>query len=262
MDKKLEEKIKNIRSKYKSELVDQQEVEMSFLDEVNELIQVILKDSSIDVYTVLSEERLNEWKKSKFKRFLLKFDLRKTFYFLLLCTITGFLVSEAIGFYSETDVPTTKDWVKAILTEVCFIFLSSYRAIGKMATVAVSTLRVAVFSLMLFVITSGVFFSSATDRSEIANISYQIELVEKQIDDKDKTIERFRSKGWDINAARAEKEKTVLVKKLLELKQRQVETKKSEDISDLIEYKAYGKAIFRVILLFISVLLSRRLFSL
>jgi hypothetical protein len=270
-DKEIVDQVKKIRKRYKTELVDVEEVEMDFIDEVNSLIKKIFGDSSNDVYTALTPGKLEKWKNSrkrKIRNYLRKFTsifTRKNFlnfmYFLLLCTITGFLVSEAVSFYAVDGVIEAKTWVKAILTEVCFIFLSGYRAIGKMQTFFVGILRVAVFCLMLFVITSGVAFQGASDVSEISNVDKQIEMIERSIEKKEELIKFFKEKRQILNTIKQENALDKLREKLLELKNRQLETGKSQEVSDLIVYKSYGKAAFRVILLFISVLLSRRMFK-
>ena len=56
---------------------------------------------------------------------------------------------------------------------------------------------------------------------------------------------------------RTEKEK--LTTQLIDLKQQQAKGATAE-VSKLVQYKAYGKAFFRVILLFISILVTRRIF--
>jgi len=263
-DKEIIDQVKKIRSRYKTELVDTNEVEMSFIDEVNDLIKKIFGDSSNDVYTALTPGKLDKWKNSKrrkVKRFLGKIFNMNSLYFLLLCTITGFLVSEAVSFYAVDGLIETKTWVKAILTEVCFIFLSGYRASGKWNTVAVSSLRVTIFVLMMFVITSGVAFQGASDVAEIDNVDKQIELLERSIEKKEELIDFFRKKRQILNTIKQENALDKLREKLLDLKNRQLDTGKSAEVSNLIIYKSYGKAMFRVVLLFISVLLSRRMFK-
>ena len=56
---------------------------------------------------------------------------------------------------------------------------------------------------------------------------------------------------------RLEKEK--LTTKLIKLKEKQA-AGATQEVSELIRYKAYGKAFFRVLLLFISILVTRRIF--
>ena len=270
-DKEIVDQVKKIRKRYKTELVDVEEVEMDFIDEVNSLIKKIFGDSSSDVYTALTPGKLEKWKnnrKRKILNHLRKFMgifTRKNFlnfmYFLLLVTITGFLVSEAVSFYAVDGVIETKTWVKAILTEICFIFLSGYRAVGKVQTFFVGILRVAVFCLMLFVITSGVAFQGAGDVAEIDNVDKQIELIERSIEKKEELIKFFKAKRQILNTIKQENALDELRQRLLDLKNRQLESGKSKEVSDLIVYKSYGKAAFRVILLFISVLLSRRMFK-
>lgn len=265
-DKKVIESVNRIRKKFKTETDGNKEekAQLNFLDELNALIRYIFKDNSTDVYTALSPEALERWKKQKWKRWFSRLfhgiNPYKISLFLLLATITGFLVSEALGFYAIDDVFTTKTYVKAILTEVCFIFLSGYRSSGKLATVFVSALRVSIFALMLFVITSQVLFSGAQTESDISNIAQQIEFIQEQIVEKDKLIKFYSDKNWGVNVRLQSEEKAKLVAKLLELKERQIKEKKSENTKDLVRYKTYGRAAFRVIILLISVLITRRLF--
>jgi hypothetical protein len=114
---------------------------------------------------------------------------------------------------------------------------------------------------MLFVITSSVAFQGAGDVAEIDNVDKQIELIERSIEKKEELIKFFKAKRQILNTIKQENALDKLRGKLLDLKNRQLDTGKSKEVSDLIVYKSYGKAAFRVILLFISVLLSRRMFK-
>ena len=263
-DNELLSSVKNIRSRFKTELEDPDKAQLSFIDELNELIKKIFHDDPLDVYTTLTPGELEKWKKKRFSRWVSRkirdFDYRSWMYFLLLCTITGFLVSEAVSFYVGEGAAVGKTWLKAILTEVCFIFLSGYRAAGWLQTSMVVTLRVAMFSLMMFVITSDLTFKSVSFSSESANISQQVELIEKQIKDTQDTIEFYKKKGWGASVNKQESEKRALVEKLIKLKEEQGKGK-TQDVSDTIRYKSYGSAAFRIMLMLISVLITRRLFK-
>lgn len=263
-DKQLIERINKIRGRYKTELEDEDEVQLSFIDEMNDLIRGIFKDEPTDVYTTLTPGELERWKSKRIRRriskFFRNFDVLKLAYFLLLASITGFLVSEAIGFYAIAGAVTFKTYVKAILTETCFIFLSGYRAVGKVQTALVGALRVALFCLMLFVISSDVTMKGVSSISEIDKIQEKIVLLEDQIKEKDTAIEFYRKKNWGVNMRKQLDEKDKLVAELLELKKQQIEGKSSE-VSDQIVYQTWGRAAFRIILLLISVLLTRRLFK-
>lgn len=260
---KILEHIKNIRSDYEAKQVDEQEEELDFLDHLNKLVQLIVGDSTFSVYTALEKNSLERWKNNKFKRWLKKLivsNFQNTLYFLLLATITGFLVSEALSFYAIGGALSTKTYVKAILTEVCFIFLSGYRSSGKIEFIGVGALRVSIFTLMMFVITSQAFDTGVKTISENAAIAQQIQLLEEQIEQKDKEIEYFKSIKYKKNATRTTIEKQKLIEKLVKLKEEQA-AGKNEDVSKVEEIKMYGRAAFRVILLFISVLITRRIFS-
>lgn len=262
-NKEVLSKIEKLREEYQAELQDKNEEELSFLDKMNDLVRTIFKDHSLSVYTVFSEQKLDEWKRKKFIRWiknLFNKNIKNIFYLTLLTSITGFLVSEALDFYSDGDVVDFKTYVKAILTEVCFIFLSGYRSSTRLQSVGVSLLRVSIFCLMLFVITSKTFIDSSVNIGNTVSIESQVVLLQKQIDEKEKTIEFYKQKNWPVTTKQLTMEKDKLVDKLIELKQKQAEGA-NKDVSDLVKYKSYGKAFFRVLLLFISLLISRRIFS-
>jgi len=256
--------VNKIRSRFRTELEDPDEQQLSFIDELNELIKKIFKDDPMDVYTTLSPGELDKWKKKRWRRWFIRkvsgINFQFLLYFLLLSTITGFLVSEAVSFYAVESAIASKAWIKAILTEICFIFLSGYRAAGWVQSVFVGMLRVSIFCLMLFVVTSDLAFKSVSTTAISDNISQQVELVEKQIKDTRETIEFYKKKGWGVSVNKHELEKRALVEKLMKLKEEQGKGK-TEDVSKVVEYQAYGRAAFRVLLMFISVLITRRLFK-
>jgi hypothetical protein len=261
----IEDKVNRIRKSFASETADENDtIEMSFLDEVNGLIHAIFKDEPMDVYTALTPGELEKWKNQKWRRRWARIresaDTKALLYLTLLLTITGFLVSEAVAFYGHGDVITAKTWMKAILTEVAFIFLSGYRSEGTAQKIGVGALRVSIFILMMFVITSEVAMQGTGTVAEIDNIQAQIEVVEKEIADTDKLIAFYLKKDWPIRVSILQDKKAKLVKKLLELKERQNDGK-SVEVSALVQYKLLAKAAFRIILLFISVLITRRLFK-
>jgi hypothetical protein len=261
-DQEILNKVNKLRRDYQVELEDSEKETMSFLDEINDLIRKIFSDSSLSVYTVFSQENLDKWKQSRLKRWIhntIFGNISKLFYFLLLVTITGFLVSEALEFYAINGVINTKTYVKAILTEVCFIFLSGYRSDTKIQTAAVGVLRTSVFCLMLFVITSKTFIDSQKTTSNTDVIAQQIVLLEEQIQQKQKDMDYYLKKDWPRNYSATRLEKEKLTTKLIELKEKQA-AGATKEISDLVRYKAYGKAFFRVLLLFISILITRRIF--
>lgn len=262
-DKELLNQVERIRKKFKTIDSDETENELSYLDELNALIRKIFKDDPTDAYTVLSEKGLERWKKQKFKRLLFRafknFRLQKVFYFLLLLTITGFLVSEALNFYAIDGVISTKTYVKAILTEVCFIFLSGYRSEGKIATAWVNVLRAGIFTLMIFVISSQTFLSGAQKASEIDLIDVQVQTIEKQIDEAEAQMKHYKEINWPRNYTQTRIKKEELQEKLLKLREEQA-SGKNQSVSQIEKTRTYGKAAFRVLLLFISMLITRRLF--
>jgi hypothetical protein len=261
-DKEIVDKINKLRNGYQVELEDTEEETMSFLDEINDLIRKIFDDSSLSVYTVFSQENLDKWKKARFTRWFknkILGNIQNFLYLLLLITITGFLVSEALEFYAIDGVIDTKTYVKAILTEVCFIFLSGYRSDTKLQTAAVGVLRASIFCLMLFVITSKTFIDSQKTTSNTDVIAQQIVLLEDQIKQKQKDMDYYLKKDWPRNYSATRLEKEKLTTKLIVLKEKQA-AGATQEVSELIRYKAYGKAFFRVLLLFISILVTRRIF--
>lgn len=264
-NKELIEQAKKIKKGYATVMADEEEEQLTFLDEVNKLVRIIFKDTPADIYTILAEGELEKWKKQKwkrrFKKFLSSVSIFRILYFILLATITAFLVSEALPFYALGGVITAKTYIKAILTEICFIFLSGYRAGGRLETAAVGVLRVGIFCLMMFVVTSEVAMQGQGNIAKINNISIQIETLEKQVESKEKEIKFYMKKNWGNNTRQRILERDKLNEQLRELKERQIKEGASQEVSTLIQYKTYGKAFFRFILMMISVLISRRLFK-
>jgi len=264
-DKELLKRAELIRQGYKSIETDEEEEQLSFLDELNALVRHILKGEPIDIYTLLTPEELEKWKKAKFKRHVKRL-LSKIFkshflYFILLATITVFLVLEALPFYATAGAIVGKTYLKAILTEVCFVFLAGYRSVGRVQTVLVSILRVSIFCLMLFVISSEVTLEGARDISKIENIAGRIARLEQQIDKTENDIERYKSINWPKNMTVSIRKREELEKEVQDLRLRQESEGASENVSQLIQYKTYGKAVFRLILMFVSVLITRRLWK-
>jgi len=259
-DKQILESVERLRRRFKTEVKrDKDAVKMTFLDEVNSLIRKVFHDSDTDVYDAFHPEFLEKWKKRWFRRLLAKLNFQKILIFILLMTITGFLVSEALPFYAVAGI-TASTWVKAILTEVCFIFVSSYRAIGKMQTAMITFARAGIFALMLFVISSEVTLDGINQVNEIDVISQKIEFIQEQIRQKDELIEFYKKKDWGVNTRKQIDEKDKLVEQLIDLKNEQINGK-NENASDLIIWKTWAKAFFRVVLMFISMLISRKLFK-
>jgi len=262
-DDEIVKKIKDLRDSYKVELEDHEEESLSFLDKINNLITSIFNDSTLSVYSVFSQENLDSWKKKRLSRSIKGFlynNVKNILYMTLLVTITAFLVSEALDFYSVEGLIDTKTYVKAVLTEICFIFLSGYRSEGKWQTAAVSVLRVGIFCLMLFAITSKTLINSSKVENTSNVIQQQVILLEEQIKEKKDTIKYYKDKNWPVTTKQMIKEKDILLKKLIILKEKQTDGA-STKVSRLIVYKSYGRAFFRVLLLFISILITRRIFT-
>lgn len=256
------ESVANIRRKFKTEAKrDPEAVKLSFLDEVNALIRKIFVDDDLDVYDALSPDMLEKWRKKRFRRLLQKIKLKKILLFLLLLTITGFLITQALPFYALDGIISTETWVQAILTEVCFIFVSSYRAIGWLQTSIAYIARVSIFALMLFIVSAEVMMHGTNQINEINVIGQKITLIESQIQSKDELIKFYKDKKWPSSVRKQSDEKDALLKQLIALKDEQIDGK-SQDVSTLVQYKTWAKAFFRVILMLMSVLISRRLFSL
>lgn len=265
MENPLEQQAEKIRKDFLSVTEDENETSLSFLDEINALVRIVLKDEPIDVYTLITPGELEKWRKAKIKRqfnkLVSKFSLKSSLYFILLVTITAFLVHEALPFYAEGQI-TTKTWIQAILTEVCFIFLSGYRSDSSIQQKFVPILRASIFALMLFVITSEVTLKGAKDINTIDSIQDRIERLEKYIDQTNKEIEYYKSIDWKRRMSQSIKKRDELELQIQELKERQEKEGASVQVSKLLQYKVYGKAVFRVILMLISVLITRRLFKL
>lgn len=261
--KEILQHIKDMKSLYETQPADVVEEEMSFLDKMNRLIQLILNDDSFSFYTALEKDSIEQWKKKRFSRWLKKTfvsNYKQTFYFLFLFSITAFLVSEAVTFYADGNMADFKTYVKAILTEVSFIFLSGYIANGWKEKIWVNILRAGVFSLMLFVISSQTLMNATQFDANSKVIQEQVVILEDQIKEKEKTIEFYIAKGWGNNVRKHTEDKDKLVEKLLLLKEKQAAGSNSQ-VSQQVVYKSYGQAFFRILLLLISVLITRRIFS-
>ena len=180
--------------------------------------------------------------------------------FSLQATIILFLVHEAVGFYAVEGIITANTWLMAILTEVCFIFVSAYRAEGKLQTAMAMFARAGIFALMLFVVSSEVTTEGLNKINKIDVISQKIELMEKEIKQKDELIEFYKKKDWGVNVRKQIDEKDKLVKQLVELKNEQIDGA-NEKTSDITIWKTWAKGFFRIVLMFINVLISRRLFK-
>ena len=261
--KEILQHIKEIKADYEATPEDVVEEEMSFLDRLNRLVQLVLNDDGFSIYTALDKQSMENWKKKRFSRWLRKTivtNYKNTFYLVFLVAITTFLVSEAVTFYADGNVADFKTYSKAILTEVAFIFLNGFRTSETLQKIYVNALRAGIFSLMLFAISSQTILSGALYQTNSSAIQEQVQILEKQIAEKEQTIQFYINKGWGNNVKRLAAEKEKLVNKLLELKDKQAQGS-NEKVSNLVVYKSYGQAFFRVLLLLISVLITRRLFS-
>jgi hypothetical protein len=266
-DKKIIESAHRIKSKFKSEvLTDKDEEEMSFLDDLDSHVKDLLGDESSDIYTVMDKEKLEKWKKQR-KSFTgtLKRKLRTLaspwgFSAFLLAVIVIFLISEAAQFYALDGNITFYALWQAALTELAFIFLNGFRSSTKIQKFFVGGLRIGLFTLMTFVISSSAIRHGTNVGSEIDNIAQQITVLERQIEEKQKEMEYYISINWPRNATQARIERERLVERLLELKERQISEERNEAVSSLVLYETYGQAAFRIILLLLSAVIARRLF--
>jgi hypothetical protein len=263
-DQDILNQVNRIRKKFKTELEnDPKLTEMSFIDEVNDLVRTIFKDDPIDVYDALSQENLDEWKRRRrwYHKLRDQFSWSKFFMLLLLATTTGFLISEAASFYAIDGVITTKTWLTAILTEICFVFVSSYRAEGLLQTGIVAIARVGIFALMLFVVSSEVMSDGLNQVNKTDVVIENVSLIEGQIKEKEKLINFYVQKSWGTSAKKIQDEKQKLVDDLISLKDEQIDGA-NKKTSNLTIWKTWAKGLFRVVLMFINILISRRLFKL
>ena len=108
-------------------------------------------------------------------------------------------------------------------------------------------------------ISSEVMIEGTKDISKIDNIAGRIVRLEEQIKKTEIDIERYRSIDWPKNMTTSIRKREELEKEVQDLRLRQESEGASESISSLLQYKIYGKAAFRLILMFVSVLITRRL---
>jgi len=256
------EKADEIRSRFRSENVDEEKVQESFMGKMHELLQAIFGDDTEAAYDLLEHGDLKRWRRNSWRRKLRAFfsEPKKFFYLAMLAATVSFLVSEAVGFYAVGGVITAKTYVKAVLTELSFIFLSGYVASDRVTKWAVRGLTASVFCLMIFVISAQTVRDGISGSTESAHIASQIETLEKQVSQKQKLIEYYIKKDWPRNASVTRLEKEKLVGKLLRLKDEQA-AGKNKQLTDVERYKSYGKAFFRVVLLLINFLITRRIFK-
>jgi hypothetical protein len=255
MDKeKLFKQAEDIRKEYVTYDLDQQQEEMSLLDRINDILSTIFENDTITVSYLFNPEKEQEYKWHRFKKAIIP----RIFPLVLLFALTSFLISEASLFYGD-GITTPYAYFKAILTEVCFIFISAYRSTNWFEKAAVSLVRVGMVALMLFVITSETFLNTTKTVENTSILSERVVALERQIESKQKTIDFYLSKGWGYKVNKFEDEKSRLEKQLMELKTEQ-QGGSNLAVSKVVEYKAYGHAFFRFILLCISMLISRRFF--
>jgi len=261
--KEILDQIKKIKDDYEVQPSDFEEEQLSFLDRMNKLIKLILNDNSESIYSAMRPEILEKWKKQRILRLFKKIlnNPKGVLYFSLLVTITLFLISEALTFYAIDGIINEKTYLKAILTEVSFIFLSGYRSDNRVSFVFVSLLRVSIFSLMLFVISSETLMHGVKDSENTNSIAQQTIILEKQIEGKEKDIQYYKETkpNWAITIKQLIIEKDEMVRKLIILKEKQA-SGSNKKVSNMVRYKSYGNAFFRILLLFISVLITRRIF--
>lgn len=255
MDKNLTDKIAKFKHDYATQYIDQEQEDFLVLDRVNGIVKDILEDPEVELDYLFTEDKIKKrngfW--SKVKKALPVITQSA-----LLIAITSFLVKEAVSFYSNGE-PTLYSYYKAILTEVCFIFLASYQARSLLEKIVAPILRASLFLLMSFVISSQVILDSTKFSTSSTVVDNRVELIKKQIEDKQKTIDFYIGKGWAVSTNKHVKDKEKLQAKLDEVLSEQ-RSGLTGDVARVNTYKAYGNIAFRVIILMISMLISRRLF--
>lgn len=251
---KLIDQAESIRKEYVTYNLDQEREDMILLDRINDVLATIFEDNTITVAYLFSPDKEPKYIWHRFKTRVLP----KVFPLALLFALTCFLISEASMFYGD-GVATPYAYFKAILTEVCFIFISAYRPSNWVEKLSASFIRLSMVALMLFVITSETFLNTTKTTENASVLSDRVIAIESQIEAKQKTIDFYLTKGWGYSVNKFENEKIKLEEQLSELKSEQ-QGGNTVDVSKIIEYKAYGNAFFRFILLCISMLISRRFF--
>jgi hypothetical protein len=261
-DKDILEKAKEMRRHFETESVDEEKVQENFSDKLHSLLRSIFGDDTDAAYELVEKGHLKEWRKKAWLRNIKKVLLGKQlFYITMLIATIAFLVSEAATFYAGGEEITIGAYYKAILTELAFIFLAGYVATDKLGKWLSKGLLVGVFCLMMFVISAETLTDGVDRVSESGHIARQVETLEKQIKEKDDLIEYYIRIEWPRNATTTRIERDQLVKRLLELQDRQAEGT-NEDVAKMEQYKSYGNAFFRGILLMVNILLVRRAFKL
>jgi len=257
------EKASEIKKQFASEEVDEKAVQVSFMAKLHELMQTIFEDDTDAAYELLEKGELIKYKKNSWRRKLKSFfmnNIKNAFYLTFMISIIGFLVNEAVIFYAVDGVVTANTYAKAILTELSFIFLSGYVAETKMMQVVSKLLLASVFALMLFVISAETLKQGTSGVEESKIIAVQIERLNTQIAEKEKLIKYYVKIEWPRNATTTRIEKDKLTTKLNNLLDDQAGGKNNE-VTTIEKYKSYGKAFFRVILLLINMLITRRVFK-
>jgi len=252
----------DIKKKFASESVDEVKVKESFVEKLHALLQSIFGDETDAAYELLEKGDLSNYRKSYLKRVtrFLSSNVKNIFYIAFMTAIVSFLVNEAAIFYAVDGVVTTNAYIQAILTELAFIFLSGYVPMEKAMKWVSRVLLGSVFCLMMFVISAETIKKGTSGSEESRIIAEQVITLEQQIKEKEKLIDYYISINWPKNASSTRLEKEVLVNKLINLKEEQSKGKNKE-VSEVEVYKSYGKAAFRVILLLINLLISRRIFK-
>ena len=251
---KLLKQAEEIRKDYVTFNLDQEQEEIILLDRINDMLATIFDDNTITVAYLFSPDKKPKYLWYKLKKTILP----KIFPITLLIALTCFLVSEATLFYGD-GIASTGAYFKAILTEICFIFISAYRSNNLIEKTMVSLTRVGIVVLMLFVITSETFLNTTKTIENTSILSDKVSAVETQIQAKQKTIDFYLTKGWGVSVNKFENEKIKLEKQLFEMKSEQ-QGGANIAVSKKLEYKSYGNAFFRFLLLCISMLISRRFF--
>ena len=113
-NKELIEQAERIKKGYATVMADEEEEQLTFLDEVNKLVRIIFKDTPADIYTILAKGELEKWKKQKYKRLFKKYlsnvSIRGILYFIL-----GIITQKKISVHRVTEIQRIKTAFRSIM---------------------------------------------------------------------------------------------------------------------------------------------------
>ena len=248
MEKELQEEIEKFRKDYKVSTIDQETETVSIIERINKILFLIFNDSSVTIENSLKGITFD--KIAKRRKVLL--SLKRIAVFSFLFSIVSFQIYESSSFYGSGAYSI----YKAILTELCFIYINQIRATTIINKVMVGTVRISIFILMLFVVSSEVITQSKTSINSNNMIDTRIEHLKEAIQEKNNTIEYYKKRDWAISVNKHEKEKSELNSELNELQNRKISGENSE-MNRIEEYKLYGHIAFRIILMVMVIIITR-----